>query len=269
MASNAARTLLRSSGEPPSLFATFLTNTHLAVRPALLPSRIVAARTLASQPTPDEKAASIINSVPSTSLFTKTSGVLLGTGLTAAAISSELYVANEETVLAVGFFVIVAAAARSIGAPYSSWANGHIDRIKGILSGAREEHTRAVTERIDAVGQMKEAVPLTQQLYAVAKEINELEHRNFELQQEVAVKTELKQVLDSWVRFEQQQRESEQADLVRSVQRAVDAEIAKPAFQKQLIEEAIAHVEGESRGLSKYDLGANACLSGMAKSKAI
>jgi hypothetical protein len=38
-----------------------------------------------------------------------------------------LQVANEETVLAVGFFIIVAAVARSIGAPYTSWANGHIE----------------------------------------------------------------------------------------------------------------------------------------------
>ena len=29
--------------------------------------------------------------------------------------------------LAVGFFIIVAAVARSIGAPYTSWANGHIE----------------------------------------------------------------------------------------------------------------------------------------------
>ena len=45
--------------------------------------------------TPDEKAASIINSVPSSSLWTKTGGVILGTGLTAAAVSSEIYVCLE------------------------------------------------------------------------------------------------------------------------------------------------------------------------------
>jgi len=200
-------------------------------------------RGLASQQSPDEKAAAIIDKVPSTSLFTKTGGVILGTGLTAAAISSELYVVTEETVLAVGFLVILAAVGRSIGAPYSAWANGHIERIKGILNSARQEHTQAVTERIDSVAQMKDVVPLTEQLYAVAKEINEIEHKNFTLQQEVALKTELKTVLDSWVRYEQQQRESEQIQLVKSVQAAVDAELAKPAFKKQLLEEALSHVE--------------------------
>jgi hypothetical protein len=48
-----------------------------------------------AEPTPDEKAASIINSVPQSNLFTKTGGVILGTGLTAAAISSELYVRSR------------------------------------------------------------------------------------------------------------------------------------------------------------------------------
>ncbi|GHJ87608.1 hypothetical protein NliqN6_4010 [Naganishia liquefaciens] len=215
-------------------------------RSALVAPRVASVasvRGLATQPTPDEKATSIINSVPSTSLFTKTGGVLLGTGLTAAAISSELYVANEETVLAVGFFVILAAVASSIGAPYNSWANGHIERIKGILNGARAEHTKAITERIDSVGQLKDVVPLTQSLYAVAKETAALEHANFQLSQENAVKAELKSVLDSWVRYEQQARESEQAALVQSVQAAVDAEITKPAFKKQLLEEAVARVE--------------------------
>lgn len=112
-----------------------LSSTHLPWSPCLPASPSRLSGSLASlpsanprtEPSPEEKATSIINSVPQTSLFTKTSGVLLGTGLTAAAISSELYVANEETVLAVGFLVILGAIASSIGAPYNSWANGHID----------------------------------------------------------------------------------------------------------------------------------------------
>ncbi|KAK8861770.1 hypothetical protein IAR55_002593 [Kwoniella newhampshirensis] len=215
-------------------------------RPAVVAPRAMiaqSARFLATQPTPDQKAESIINAVPSSSLFTKTGGVLLGTGLTAAAVSSELYVANEETVLAVGFLIIFTAIARSIGAPYSSWANGHIDRIKSILNSARTEHTKAVTERIDSVSTLKEVVPLTESLYAVAKETNTLEHENFVLSQENAVKAELKSVLDSWVRYEQQQREAEQVALVKSVQANIESELAKPAFKKQLLEEALSQVE--------------------------
>ena len=125
-----------------------------------------------------------------------------------------------------------------------TWSN-LLQRIKSILSSARENHTRAVTERIDSVNQLKEVVPLTEQLYAVAKETNSLEHDNFLLQQEQAVKSELKAVLDSWVRYEQQQREAEQAALVQSVRDSVQAELDKPAFKRQLLEEALAQVERE------------------------
>jgi F-type H+-transporting ATPase subunit b len=85
---------------------------------------------------------------------------------------------------------------------------------------------------------------------SIAQETATLEHANFQLAQESAVKSELKAVLDSWVRYEQQQRESEQAALVKAVQTAVDAEVAKPAFRKQLLEEAVARVEALSKAKS-------------------
>lgn len=116
-----------------------------------------------------------------------------------------------------------------------------------MLNGAREEHTKAVTERIDSVGQLKDVVPLTEQLYTVAKDTNALEHSNFLLAQEAAVKQELKSVLDSWVRYEQQQREQEQVALVNSVTANVASELAKPAVKKQLLEEALAKVEQIAR----------------------
>jgi F-type H+-transporting ATPase subunit b len=60
------------------------------------------------QQPPAERASNIINSMPSSpNLITKTGTVVLGTGLTAAAISQELYVVNEETLIAVGFFVLL------------------------------------------------------------------------------------------------------------------------------------------------------------------
>ena len=55
---------------------------------------------------PAERASNIINSVPSSNLITKTGTILLGTGLTAAAISQELYVVNEETVVLVGTAIL-------------------------------------------------------------------------------------------------------------------------------------------------------------------
>lgn len=61
-----------------------------------------------SKPPPEERAAEIINSLPSSpNLVTKTGSVILGSGLLATAISQELYVVNEETVIAAGFFILI------------------------------------------------------------------------------------------------------------------------------------------------------------------
>ena len=53
--------------------------------------------------------------------------------------------------------------------PYSQWAEGHIQRIKKVLDGARAEHTQAVQQRIDSVGQMKDVVSLTKSLFELSK----------------------------------------------------------------------------------------------------
>ena len=67
-----------------------------------------------SKPPPEERAAEIIHTLPSSpNLITKTGSVVLGTGLLATAISQELYVVNEETVIAAGFFILVALAAKA------------------------------------------------------------------------------------------------------------------------------------------------------------
>jgi F-type H+-transporting ATPase subunit b len=66
-----------------------------------------------SNPPPEQKAAEIINKLPSSpSLITKTGTVVLGTGILATAISQELYVFNEETVVFVGTFVLFAVIAK-------------------------------------------------------------------------------------------------------------------------------------------------------------
>ena len=62
---------------------------------------------MSTQP-PAERASEIIDKLPSSpNLLTKTGSVILGSGLVATAISQELYVVNEETVIAVGFFLLL------------------------------------------------------------------------------------------------------------------------------------------------------------------
>jgi hypothetical protein len=58
-------------------------------------------------PPPSERAAEIVDKLPShPNLITKTGTAILGSGLLATAISQELYVFNEETVIAVGYLIL-------------------------------------------------------------------------------------------------------------------------------------------------------------------
>jgi F-type H+-transporting ATPase subunit b len=61
--------------------------------------------------------------------------------------------------------------------------------------------------------------------------------------QKVAVASELKSVLDSWVRYEQQMKESEQAELTKSVINKVLASVKDEKTQKEILLNAVAEVE--------------------------
>jgi len=164
--------------------------------------------------------------------------------------------------------------------PYSQWAEGHINRIKKVLNDARAEHTGVVKERIESVGQMKDVVSITQALFALSKVSNrhlylrksffrsslllflilificthipistqetaKLESENFVQQQKIAVAGELRSVLDSWARYEQQVKESEQADLTKSVIDKVVASLKDDKTQRDILASAVTEVERE------------------------
>lgn len=66
-----------------------------------------------SNPPPEQRASEIIEKLPSSpGLITKTGSVVLGTGLLATAISQELYVVNEETMVLAGSFILLVALAK-------------------------------------------------------------------------------------------------------------------------------------------------------------
>ncbi|KAI0249674.1 hypothetical protein BJV78DRAFT_1225278 [Lactifluus subvellereus] len=216
-------------------------------RPHAAMPQILSARTMASSsnpPPPAERAGEIIDKLPShPSLITKTGTAILGSGLLATAISQELYVFNEETVIAVGYFILFAYIAKTVRLPYKEWAENHIARIEGVLNGARDEHTQAVKDRIDAVGQMKDVVSFTEGLFAISKETAQLEADAFVRRQRVALAAEVKTVLDSWVRFEQQEKENEQTRLVKSVVDNVLKNISEEKTQKDVLAWAVSEVE--------------------------
>ncbi|KAG8800125.1 atp4 subunit B of the stator stalk of mitochondrial F1F0 ATP synthase [Serendipita sp. 411] len=230
MASRIATTALRASAS--------LTRPQAA---ATIPR--IAMRAMSSKPAPAERANEIIESVPSNNLVTKTGAIVLGTGLTTAAISQELYVVNEETVVLAGFLLLATTIARSIKGPYAEWANGQIAKIRGILNQARQQHTQAVKDRISSVEQMKDVVDLTKGLFAMSKDTAQLEAEIFAKRQQVAMAAELKAVLDSWVRYEQQEKEAEQAQLAKTVIENVMKSLADEKAQRDILLNAVTEVE--------------------------
>lgn len=59
-----------------------------------------------SNPPPEQRAAELVNKLPSSpNLITKTGTAVLGTGLIATAISQELYVVNEESIILIASII--------------------------------------------------------------------------------------------------------------------------------------------------------------------
>ena len=84
-------------------------------------------------------------------------------------------------------------------------------------------------------------------LSSAEQETAQLESEAFVQRQKVALASEVKAVLDSWVRFEQQAKESEQADLVKAVVDSVMKSLADPKTQKDVLASAVAEIERASR----------------------
>ena len=75
------------------------------------------------------------------------------------------------------------------------------------------------------------------------QETAKLESEAFVQRQKVALASEVKAVLDSWVRFEQQAKESEQADLVKAVVENVLKNLNNEKTQKEILAGAVAEIE--------------------------
>ena len=77
------------------------------------------------------------------------------------------------------------------------------------------------------------------------QETAQLESDAFVQRQRVALAAEVKTVLDSWVRFEQQEKENEQTRLVKSVVGSVLKNISEEKTQKDVLAWAVTEVERE------------------------
>ncbi|EGG12223.1 uncharacterized protein MELLADRAFT_32663, partial [Melampsora larici-populina 98AG31] len=193
---------------------------------------------------PKAKANSFLDALPGNSAITKTGWVTLGTSLSAYAISNELYVMNEETVILASFFVMIGYLGTVVKGPYKEWADSTIEKYKSILNASRAEHTNAVKDRISTVSEIKDVVSVTKSLFEISRDTAMTEHEVYKLKQKMAVKDEIKSILDGWVRVETQAREAEQAELVKTVVANVTKQLEDPKFQKEVMANSVAEIEG-------------------------
>ena len=75
------------------------------------------------------------------------------------------------------------------------------------------------------------------------QETANLEAETFVQKQKVALAADVKAVLDSWVRFEQQQKESEQAELAKTVIAKVMSSLQDEKTKREILMGAVAEVE--------------------------
>ena len=210
---------------------------------------------------PLKKAQSILDALPGSSLISKTAILSVGASLSAYAISNELYVVNEETIVMVATLSVFWAVFHYGGPMYKDWAEAHVNRISGILNAAREDHTNAVKARINNVKELGSVIDITKQLFEVSKvvpsgmnlqsetvanqyqETAKLEAQAFELEQKTALAAEAKSVLDSWVRYEGQVKHRQQKELAESIIGKITKELENPKTLQQILQQSVVDVE--------------------------
>ena len=170
---------------------------------------------------------------------------------------------NEESVVMFCTLSVFWAVAHYGGPMYKEWAQGQVNKIKGILNAAREDHTTAVKQRIDNVKQLGGVVDITKQLFEVSKvgdrraalvllavvdsvqETAQLEAQTFELEQKTALAQEAKSVLDSWVRYEGQVKQRQQRELAENIINKITKELENPKTLQQILQQSVADVESK------------------------
>jgi len=90
---------------------------------------------------------------------------------------------------------------------------------------------------------MRNVVDITKDLFEVSKDTAKVEAEVFELQQKVDFAAEAKSVLDSWVRYEANQRQREQKQMADTITAKIRDELRNPRLQQQLLTQAINDVE--------------------------
>ena len=193
--------------------------------------------------TPKDKANSIIDSLPGNSIISKTGILATSAAASIYAISSELYVVNDETILLATFIGFMGLIGKVVAPMYGEFARDRTAHVSKILNDARLNHINAIKDRINQVSNLKDIVSTTKTLFEISKETAALEAESFELKQKVNVANEAKSVLDSWIRYEAQVRQLEQQQLSSNVIAKIQNDLKDPKLQDKILAQAITDVE--------------------------
>ncbi|ODV87981.1 hypothetical protein CANARDRAFT_5287 [[Candida] arabinofermentans NRRL YB-2248] len=214
-----------------------------ALRPATFGIAPIGSRYMSTPVDPKAKATTIIDALPGNSFISKTGILATSAAASIYAISNELYVVNDETILLVTFVGVIGLVSKLLAPMYGDMAKARTESVINILNEARQGHVQAVKDRINQVANLKDVVSTTKALFELSKETAALEAEAFELKQKVSAASEAKSVLDSWVRYEAQVRQLEQKQLAESVISKVNAELANPKFQDKILVQSVEEVE--------------------------
>jgi len=79
------------------------------------------------------------------------------------------------------------------------------------------------------------------------QETAQLESQAYQLEQRTELTSEVKNVLDSWVRYEGQVKQRQQKELADSIIAKIDKELENPRVLDQILKQSVADVERKSR----------------------
>ncbi|KAG5463816.1 MAG: hypothetical protein BJ554DRAFT_3673 [Olpidium bornovanus] len=192
---------------------------------------------------PKAKAMSLLDAVPTNSILSKSAVVATGVGFTIFLVSKEIYILNADTVLLAAFSAVVYLGFKYLTEPAGQFILDRNHHIWGIQRDARIRHRSIVQSRLDEVDRMSDIVDVTKNMFEMSKDMAKLEAQSFELKQKLALYSEIKAVLDSWVRHETAVRQREQSEIAHTVVQRVRKSLTDAALQEQILQQAVADVE--------------------------
>ncbi|GMM41758.1 hypothetical protein FOG51_03185 [Hanseniaspora uvarum] len=157
--------------------------------------------------------------------------------------SSEVIVWTPETLLLASFFSAVGILYATVGPSYKQAKIDYNNFLIGKLKDGRQNHLETVTNKIDEIKALESVHSTTAELYKASKDTLILENETQKLQQIGALKSEIKQVLDSWVRHENNLKQEQQKLIAKEVIANVNSKITDKTFQANVLNESINELE--------------------------